>query len=169
MRLKYPNNQKPGRRTGLFCLVSCLVIARSDSDEAIHSFPALGHGLLRFARNDGQLGNAEQTTLRCIDGVSLSRIFAFLAVRRFVALELIKTASHGYLVCPASGLDAPKFVVRQRQSLLPWETAEVFSVLNVLSRLREQQRKFFVGRLEKAKGAICGGVNDLNVLHRRLN
>src|SRR5260370_28672641 len=52
-----------------FALSVSAVIARSDSDEAIHSFFA--DGLLRFARNDGGASGLLQFIMRGIVGVTL--------------------------------------------------------------------------------------------------
>jgi hypothetical protein len=51
--------------------------------------------------------------------------------------------------------------------VLSRQAGQVFSVLNVLPRLRKKQFKFVVGRLKQAEGAICSTVDDLDVFHRR--
>ena len=92
----------------------------------VHTFP------------DHALGYAEQATLRCIDSALVNRIFAFLAISILVALELAKQRPMDALDVLLPNWTFPNSLQRSGYLVLPRKTGEVFSVLDVLSKLREQ-------------------------------
>lgn len=52
--------------------------------------------------------------------------------------------------------------------LLPRQERQVLSMLDILSRIRKQQRKLFLRRLEDAESTVQSSINNLNGFSFRL-